>query len=177
MLTMNFAERRACESCEPAERRSAQLDALNRLLGNILPHNRFYAEKLREALARSSGSPSAPLGSLDDLAQLPYTFKDELLNARHSGDLAANLTFSPDRYARYHQTSGTRGRPIVVLDTREDWRWWMDCWQFVLDAAQINEGDTVFMAFSFGPFVGFWSAFDAAVERGCLVVPGGGLTG
>jgi phenylacetate-CoA ligase len=32
------------------------------------------------------------------------------------------------------------------------------------------------MAFSFGPFVGFWSAFDAACARGCLVVPGGGLS-
>ena len=32
------------------------------------------------------------------------------------------------------------------------------------------------MAFSFGPFVGFWSAFDAAIARGCLVVPGGGMT-
>ncbi|HTM52978.1 MAG TPA: AMP-binding protein [Pirellulales bacterium] len=172
---MNFAQRRACESREPADRRAAQLAALNRLLEKILPHNHFYAEKLGEALTRSSGSPSGPLHSLDDLNQLPFTFKDELLNPRHSGDLAANLTFAPDRYARYHQTSGTRGRPIVVLDTREDWQWWMDCWQFVLDAADINPGDTVFMAFSFGPFVGFWSAFDAAVERGCLVVPGGGL--
>ena len=32
------------------------------------------------------------------------------------------------------------------------------------------------LAFSFGPFVGFWSAFDALVERGALVLPGGGLT-
>ena len=32
------------------------------------------------------------------------------------------------------------------------------------------------MAFSFGPFVGFWSAFDAACARGCLVVPGGGMS-
>ena len=30
------------------------------------------------------------------------------------------------------------------------------------------------MAFSFGPFVGFWSAHDAAIARGCLVIPGGG---
>lgn len=172
---MNFAQRRACESRELADRRATQLAALNRLLEKILPHNRFYAEKLCEALTRSLGSPSGPLRSLDDLNQLPFTFKDELLNPQHSGDLAANLTFAPDRYARYHQTSGTRGRPIVVLDTREDWQWWMDCWQFVLDAADIKPGDTVFMAFSFGPFVGFWSAFDAAVERGCLVVPGGGL--
>jgi phenylacetate-CoA ligase len=32
------------------------------------------------------------------------------------------------------------------------------------------------MAFSFGPFIGFWSAHDAAVYRGALVVPSGGLS-
>ncbi len=99
-----------------------------------------------------------------------------MLSPLHPGDLAANLTFPQDRYTRFHQTSGTRGRPLVVLDTAEDWAWWMDCWQFVLDAAEVAPGQCVFMAFSFGPFVGFWSAFDAACARGCLVVPGGGLS-
>ena len=31
------------------------------------------------------------------------------------------------------------------------------------------------MAFSFGPFIGFWSAYDAVAARGALVVPGGGM--
>ena len=146
---------------------------LNRLLKAILPQNRFYAEKLATILPRLDDI-NGPLGSLDEVAKLPYSFKEELLSSRHPGDLAANLTFPLDHYTRFHQTSGTRGRPLVVLDTADDWAWWTDCWQFVLDAAGINRGDCVFMAFSFGPFVGFWSAFDAACARGCLVVPGGG---
>ncbi len=32
------------------------------------------------------------------------------------------------------------------------------------------------MAFSFGPFVGFWSAYDALAYRGAMVIPAGGLT-
>ena len=32
------------------------------------------------------------------------------------------------------------------------------------------------MAFSFGPFIGFWSAFDSTVARGALVAPTGGMT-
>jgi phenylacetate-CoA ligase len=32
------------------------------------------------------------------------------------------------------------------------------------------------MAFSFGPFIGFWSAHQACIDRGALVIPGGGLT-
>ena len=90
-----------------------------------------------------------------------------------AGDYAANLTFPIDRYVRYHRTSGTRGRPLVVLDTLEDWNWWIETWQFVLDAAEIGPHDRALMAFSFGPFIGFWSAYDAVAARGAMVIPTG----
>jgi phenylacetate-CoA ligase len=32
------------------------------------------------------------------------------------------------------------------------------------------------MAFSFGPFIGFWSAYDAIARRGALLIPSGGTT-
>jgi phenylacetate-CoA ligase len=63
----------------------------------------------------------------------------------------------------------------VVPDTADDWQWWVDCWQFVLDAAQITPSDRVMLAFSFGPFIGFWSAFDAVIDRGAMAIPGGGM--
>ncbi len=52
----------------------------------------------------------------------------------------------------------------------------MESWQYVLDSAELVAADRVVMAFSFGPFIGFWSAFDAAVERGCLTAPSGAMT-
>jgi phenylacetate-CoA ligase len=36
--------------------------------------------------------------------------------------------------------------------------------------------DKVFFPFSFGPFLGFWTAFEAATRAGYLCVPGGGMT-
>lgn len=65
---------------------------------------------------------------------------------------------------------------MPVLDTSQDWQWWIDCWQYVLDAADVNQNDVALMAFSFGPFIGFWTANDALVQRGALVVPGGGMS-
>jgi len=65
---------------------------------------------------------------------------------------------------------------MIVLDTADDWQWWMEGWQYVLDAAELTEADRVVMAFSFGPFIGFWSAFDAVKERGSLVVPTGAMS-
>lgn len=141
-----------------------QLARLNALVEQILPDNQFYAQAISEI--------EFPLRTLGDLQTLPYTTKEQLLG---EGGMAANRTWPTERYVRFHQTSGTRGRPLAVLDTADDWLWWIDCWQYVLDAADVTSRDCVLMAFSFGPFVGFWSAYDAAAARGCLVVPGGGM--
>lgn len=165
--------RRQLESLAPQVLEAYQLDRLNDLLDKILPENRFYAKKL--------AGIELPLRSLEDLKALPFTFKSELVGKSEliddasSESLAANLTYPAERYARYHQTSGTRGRPLKVLDTEEDWEWWIDTWQYVLDAAQIDANDRAFLAFSFGPFIGFWSARDALLDRGAMVVPGGGM--
>ena len=147
---------------------SLQLKKLNDLLAAILPHNQFYQHKL-------AGGP-AELKSLDDVASLPFTTKEELQPAADAEPFATNRTYPLEQYVRCHQTSGTRGRPLVVLDTADDWRWWMEAWQYVLDAADVKPTDRAMLAFSFGPFIGFWSAFDALVARGTLVIPGGGLS-
>ena len=165
-------ERRRLEQLGSVELRAYQLNRLNQLLDVVHPTNGFYKDKF------SSGSTPTtfPLSSLDDLAELPLTTKDDLMRSSSPEGFAANLTFPVDQYSRFHRTSGTKGRPMIVLDTNDDWRWWMETWQYVLDSAELNESDRVVMAFSFGPFIGFWSAFDAAVERGAMVAPTGAMS-
>ena len=90
--------------------------------------------------------------------------------------IALHHTFPKEMYRRYHRTSGTRGKPMVILDTAEDWKWWIATWQYVLDACGIQPHDRIMMAFSFGPFIGFWSAHDACLSRGCMVIPCGGMS-
>ena len=65
---------------------------------------------------------------------------------------------------------------MVIQDTAEDWQWWISTWQYVLDACGIQSHDRIMMAFSFGPFIGFWSAHDACLNRGCMVIPCGGMS-
>lgn len=161
-------QRRALEQLPREELAAYQLRRLNQMLPTLVTHNRFYSEKLAGA--------TLPLPSLAELSELPCTFKEELATAPWSGEFAANLTWPLEQYVRFHRTSGTRGKPLIVLDTAEDWRWWLHCWQFILDAAEIGPEDRIVLAFSFGPFIGFWSAFEAAAARGALVVPTGGLT-
>lgn len=143
-----------------------QLRRLNALVAAVLPENTFLAEKL---------DGRRQLTSLDELKRLPFTFKDELSRSASSGGITANLTYPVEHYVRFHRTSGTRGRPLVVLDTASDWKWWVETWQYVLDGADVRPGDRCFLAFSFGPFIGFWSAFDAIVARGAMAIPAGGM--
>ncbi|HET7637658.1 MAG TPA: phenylacetate--CoA ligase family protein, partial [Ktedonobacteraceae bacterium] len=147
-----------------------QLARLQLGLTRILPHNRFYGEKLLADRA------SFPLRSLVDLARFPFTTKRELAVDQELHPLfGSNLTYPLSDYVRLHQTSGTTGRPMKILDTQESWDWWADCWTSVYRAAGVTRDDIVFLAFGFGPFIGFWSAYEGAKRLGALTVPGGGM--
>jgi phenylacetate-CoA ligase len=147
-----------------------QLARLQLGLARILPHDRFYEEKLLADKA------SLPLRSLDDLARFPFTTKQELAVDQELHPLfGSNLTYPLSEYVRLHQTSGTTGRPMKILDTQESWDWWADCWTSVYRAAGVTRDDIVFLAFGFGPFIGFWSAYEGAKRLGALTVPGGGM--
>src|SRR5688572_18851520 len=152
MLNTSIEQRRLLESLDRDALRLLQLSKLNALLERILPENAFYARKL--------GSLKLPLQSLHEVEQLPFTTKEEL-TAGVTDEYAANRTYDLEQYVRFHRTSGTHGRPLIVLDTLEDWKWWIDTWQFTLDVANLSSDDRVLMAFSFGPFIGFWTAHDA----------------
>jgi phenylacetate-CoA ligase len=147
-----------------------QLARLQLGLTRILPTNRFYEEKLFK------GRASVSMDSLAELRGLPFTTKRELVADQEAHPLfGSNLTYPMSDYIRLHQTSGTTGRPLKVLDTQESWNWWAECWTSVYRAAGVSCDDIVFLAFGFGPFIGFWSAYEGAKQLGALTVPGGGM--
>ncbi len=115
--------------------------------------------------------------AVEDLPTLPVTTKAEVgADQEAHPPFGTNLTYPLDRYVRIHQTSGTTAKPIRWLDTRESWAWWARCWGFVYAAAGVGPGDRVYLAFSFGPFIGFWSAFAGAEALGAMTISGGGQT-
>ncbi|MEM9411301.1 MAG: phenylacetate--CoA ligase family protein [Planctomycetota bacterium] len=167
-ISLEARQRKEKLTLTPEALEQHQLSRFNSLLSAILPKNQFYQRHL--------GDLKNPISNLDTLGELPFTFKEELIDENQPGNFAVNHTFDLSSYCRFHRTSGTRGKPLVVMDTADDWQWWIDTWQMVLDSANIVPSDRLLMAFSFGPFIGFWSAFDAAVARGALCIPSGGLT-
>lgn len=153
-----------------AEIEALKLDRLRGVLRHILPQNGFYAAKLARFPAATA------IASLDELADWPFTSKEELVEASAVTGLPANLTDPLEAYVRFHQTSGTHGRPLPVFDTADDWAWWMECWRTILGRGGVATGDRVLVASSFGPYAGFWSGFEAAIARGAMAIPTGGLS-
>ncbi|RMF76045.1 MAG: phenylacetate--CoA ligase family protein [Planctomycetota bacterium] len=150
------------------ELQRAQRERLAALIDRVRASNPFYQRKLAGVAFDARRDP---------LEQLPLTTRDELqADQAANPPFGTNLSFPLDQYNRFHQTSGSTGEaPLRWLDTPESWSWWKRCWSAVFAAADVDPGDRVMFPFSFGPFVGFWSAFDAAVDLGCLCFPGGGL--
>jgi phenylacetate-CoA ligase len=143
-----------------------RLDRLNALLDQVTRSNAFQRERL--GVGR--------LADLDELAGLPLTHKDDLLadQAAHP-PFGTNLTYELERYTHLHQTSGTTGATLRVLDTPEDWDWWTRGLARVLRATGIGPGDRVVLAYSFGPYVPFWATYAGVNAVGAMVIPLGGM--
>ena len=145
---------------------------LQALLVRIHGKSAFYTRKLDEAGIRIEA-----LRFPADFSTLPLTTKAELIADQAEHPPWGTVISEPlDHYTRYCQTSSTTGRPLAWIDTNESWQWMLECWKEVYRAAGVRQGDRVFFPFSFGPFLGFWSGFEAGCQMGLHCVPGGGMT-
>jgi phenylacetate-CoA ligase len=150
-----------------------QLERLNALLAALRGRNRFYGPRLRSAGIADGVESLAAFR-----ARMPFTTKAELVTDQElHPPYGTNLSFPLEAYTRLHATSSTSGRvPLRWLDTPESWAWLMDGWDHTLEGAGLGRGDRILFAFSFGPFIGFWVGFEAALRRGALCLPGGSLS-
>ena len=149
-----------------------QLTALNRLIGVVASSNSFYKGKL-EACQGLGGFESLEAFS----ERMPFTSKAEIAeDHRNNPPYGTNLSYPIEEYTRIHQTSATTGQPIAWLDTQESWSWLLENWKIIWRSCGAKEGDVAIFPFSFGPFLGFWSAFEAAAQMGIRCMPAGGQT-
>jgi phenylacetate-CoA ligase len=147
--------------------RAEQLDRLRAGLPGVLRTNAFWRERLHD------------VAGWDDFERLPLTAKADLVADQGAHPpYGTNLTHPVERYVRVHQTSGSSGaRPLRWMDDGESWGWWRRTWaQHIYRSAGVTAADRIFFAFSFGPFIGFWSAFGGAEELGALAISGGAMT-
>ena len=113
------------------------------------------------------------LKDLKDLAKFPFTYKNDLRDNYPFG-----LSAVPrEKLVRIHASSGTTGKPTVVVYTKNDIDVWADTLARSLRASGLRAGDTIHNAYGYGLFTGGLGAHYGIERLGATVVPmGGGQT-
>ncbi|HXD96938.1 MAG TPA: AMP-binding protein [Candidatus Acidoferrum sp.] len=160
------------ERASRADMTRLQLRRLREQVAHAARHSPFYRRMLRAARVDPT-----KIRTLDDLRRLPFTTKDELKDNQLQHPPWGDVLAVPIAdVVRVHLTSATTGRPLAFLDTAEDWYGFYHSYARALHAFGVRRPDMVMAAFSYGPWIGYWSGFYAAQDLGCLVYPVGGLS-
>ncbi|MGH7325216.1 MAG: phenylacetate--CoA ligase family protein [Candidatus Rokuibacteriota bacterium] len=160
------------ETASRSTLRRFQEERLRAQVAHAYAQSPFYRRKLDAA-----GVAPADVRTVEDLRRLPFTTKDELKQDQAEHPLWGTLLAVPfEQCLRVHMTSATTGRPLAFLDTKDDWYGFYHSYARSLWAFGVRPPDMVMAAFSYGPWIGYWSGFYAAQDVGCLVYPAGGLS-
>jgi phenylacetate-CoA ligase len=147
-----------------------QFTKLKSLLDKVYPSNPFYISKFKK-----HGVSPEDIKTIRDIVKLPFSYKIEFQEDQEKNPIfGTNLTEPFENYARYHQTTGTTGKPLKWIDTKESWEWSGRCAAMSLVAAGVRKDDVIFFPFAFGPHAAYWGLFEGAWQMGALAIAGGG---
>ena len=140
---------------------------------------RLQLERLRSTLERvakvpcykdkfaASGLSPGDIHSLDDMAKLPFTTKEDLRQNYPYGMFAVPMR----DVVRIHSSSGTTGKPTVVGYSRKDLDDWSGLVARFMTAAGVLPDDIVHIAFGYGLFTGAFGLHYGAELIGSAVIP------
>jgi phenylacetate-CoA ligase len=149
--------------------RALQLERLRATVGRVLASQPLGAARL----AAAGVDRPAAISSLDELARLPFSHKDDLRDHYPFGLLAVPR----ERLVRVHASSGSHGKPTVVGYTRADLDAWAELMARCMTMAGVRAGMVVHNANGYGLFTGGLGFHDGAERIGATVVPvSGGFT-
>jgi phenylacetate-CoA ligase len=109
----------------------------------------------------------ADLRTIEDIVKLPFMVKTDLRDNYPFGLFASPL----QEIVRFHASSGTTGKPIVVAYTKEDLDDWSRAMVRSFAACGVHSGDIVQNAYGYGLFTGGLGAHYGAEALGAGVIP------
>lgn len=149
------------ESMDRSGLAELQLSRLNTLLQRVYDNVPTYKLKFDEARVRPR------VDSLAELAELPFTVKDDLRAAYPYGMFASPMR----EIVRVHSSSGTTGQVTVVGYTAGDIDRWADLMARTIASAGGTADDIVQVAYGYGLFTGGLGAHYGAERLGCATIP------
>jgi phenylacetate-CoA ligase len=153
---------RKIERMERSELEQLQLERLQAVVNRVYRDVPFYHRKFDQLNVAPED-----VQSLDDLAKLPFTTKEDLRDGYPYEMFAVPLR----EIVRIHASSGVAGRPMVVGYTKNDLRHWAEQVARILSAAGVTKDDVVHIAFDYGLFTGGFGMHYGAERLGASVIP------
>ncbi len=150
------------ETVSQDEMAALQAERLRDCLARIAVHVPFYREKLG-----AMGVAPEDVRSLDDLASLPFTVKQDLRDTYPYGLFAVPM----DDVVRLHASSGTTGKMTVVGYTANDIAMWSDLGARALSIGGVDRRDIIHVAYGYGLFTGGLGLHYGGERLGATVVP------
>ena len=152
----------AADFLPPSQLREIQLRRLQEMTQRAYDRVALFRGRMEQR-----GLTPADLHSIDDIAKLPFTVKNDLRETYPFGLFASPM----EEIVRFHASSGTTGKPIVVAYTKEDLNDWSNAMLRSFAACGVHQGDIIQNAYGYGLFTGGLGAHYGAEALGASVIP------
>ena len=150
------------ECMDREQLREIQSRRLVKMAEYVYHNTPFYRKKFQEM-----GLEPGDIKSIDDIVKLPFTNKLDLRDNYPFGLAAVPMS----QIVRIHASSGTTGKPVVVLYTRKDLAMWAEAISRAFTAYGAGKDDIFQIAYGYGLFTGGLGAHDGATNIGASVIP------
>ncbi len=156
------------ETMPRPELQKLQLERLKKLVARVTSSVPYY----RNLYARA-GVSADDIQSLEDIAKLPFTYKQDLRDHYPFGMFAVPV----GELRQIHATSGTTGKMTVTGYTANDMEVWAETMARVYASGGATADDMIHNAYGYGLFTGGLGFHIGAERIGATVIPvSGGLT-
>lgn len=142
--------------------KALQLERLQKQIARSYERVECFKQRMDE-----KGLKPEDIKTLDDLAKVPFSYKKDLRDYYPFGLFAEPLK----NVVRFHASSGTTGKRIVVGYTKNDLDTWAECAARMMIAIGITQDDIVQVSYGYGLFTGGFGVHTAAEKLGCAVIP------
>ncbi len=156
----------------PRDRLDAlHLAKLQKLVRYAHDYSPFYRRRFDEI-----GLKPEHITSLDDYKRLvPLTDKSDFIHIQQEKPPYGDTLALPLEMISHHvETSGSTGLPLAVPYSAYDTERVGESWTYGFWGHGIRPADSLYFAFNWGNFAGFWSCYFGARRMGCRVISGGG---
>lgn len=139
-----------------------QEEKLKQLVHYVYERSPFYRKKFDE-----HGVKPEDIQTLEDIRKLPFTVKQDLRDTYPTGMFCVPNS----KLARFHASSGTTGKPIVVGYTQKDIDEWAESLARGFTSVGLGKNDILQVSYGYGLFTGGLGAHYGSEKLGATVLP------